>query len=287
MNLFQTVVMALLQGITELFPVSSLGHSVILPALLRWNYDPSAPAFVPFLTLLHLGTATALVILYRRDWARLAVGLAQASLRGKVENEDQRLALLIAIGTVPIAVAGVVAEQGIKSLFASPRPAAAFLILNGMILLGAELLRRRDERRSRLGTESRDLQEAHYRAPEQLSFRAVLAIGLFQTLALLPGISRSGSTMAGGLLAGLRHQEAARFAFLLATPAIGGAALLEVPQLFTSGTQLLLYAGGALLAGVSAYVSARFLIRYFRSGRLDPYGYYCLAAGAAALLLLR
>jgi undecaprenyl-diphosphatase len=191
--------------------------------------------------------------------------------------------MLLLVGTVPTGAVGVVLESALKKLFASPRAAAAFLVANGVMLLGGELLRRRSERAG----VSREEQEGDFKEAEQISFRAAAITGVAQALALLPGISRSGVTMTGGLLAGLRHQEAARFSFLLATPIIAAAGLLEVPQLFERPSPLGLYAAAAVLAGVAAFVSARFLIRYFRSGRLDPYGWYCAILGLAALVLLR
>ena len=287
MSFWQILFIGLLQGATELFPVSSLGHAVILPSLLHWSYRQSDPSFVPFLVLLHLGTAGALLILYRRDWVQIVTGFVRASLRGRLETEQERLAFLLVVGTIPTGALGAFAESYLKSLFAYPRIAAAFLVLNGFLLLGAELLRRRDERHARLEGRARPEQEAHYGEVPRLSFRAALLVGLCQALALFPGISRSGVTIAGGLLAGLRHQEAARFSFLLATPIIGAAGVLEVPSLFAPGIPLGQYLLGALLAGLAAYASARFLVRYFRSGRLDPYGIYCVALGAVALLLLR
>jgi undecaprenyl-diphosphatase len=275
--------MGLLQGATELFPVSSLGHAVILPALLHWSYRQSDPGFVPFLTLLHLGTAGALLILYWRDWVRIVSGFVRAALRGRIEAPEERLAMLLLVGTVPAGAVGLVLEVPLKHLFATPKAAAGFLVVNGLILLGGEVLRRRSERRGL----NREEQEEQFKEAEQISFRAAAVTGVAQSLALLPGISRSGVTMTGGLLAGLRHQEAARFSFLLATPIITGAGLLEVPQLFEHPAPIGLYAASAVVAGVAAYLSARFLIRYFRSGRLDPYGWYCAAAGILALVLLR
>jgi undecaprenyl-diphosphatase len=280
---WQALFMGLLQGATELFPVSSLGHAVILPALLHWSYRQSDPTFVPFLTLLHLGTAGALLILYREDWGRIVAGFVRAALRGRISGPEERLSMLLLVGTVPAGVAGLLLEAPLKKLFATPRAAAAFLVVNGLILLGGELLRRRSERSGL----SREEQEMQFKEAEQISFRAAAFTGLAQALALLPGISRSGVTMTGGLLAGLRHQEAARFSFLLATPIIAAAGILEVPQLFQHSAPLGLYAVSALLAGVAAYLSARFLLRYFRSGRMDPYGWYCAALGLAAFALLR
>jgi undecaprenyl-diphosphatase len=280
---WQALFMGLLQGATELFPVSSLGHAVILPALLHWSYRQSDPTFVPFLTLLHLGTAGALLILYRQDWVRIVTGFFRAAFRGRIEAPEERLSMLLMVGTVPAGVAGLLLEAALKRLFATPRAAAVFLVVNGLILLGGELLRRRSERSGL----SREDQEMQFKEAEQISFAAAAITGLAQALALLPGISRSGVTMTGGLLAGLRHQEAARFSFLLATPVIAAAGLLEVPQLFGGPAPLGLYAVAALVAGVAAYLSARFLLRYFRSGRLDPYGWYCVAAGLLAFALLR
>ncbi len=279
--------MGALQGASELFPVSSLGHAVLVPTLLGWSYRQSDPAFLPFLTLLHLGTATALLILYWRDWVNIVAGFARAAVRGRMESPEERLAMLLVVATIPAGIIGFVAEKPLRALFASPRDAALFLIANGLMLLGAEALRRRAERAAEHRARSRAEQEATFGDVRQISFRAALVVGTAQSLALLPGISRSGITMAGGLLAGLRHQEAARFSFLMATPIIAAAGLLEVPDLFTPGTPLGLYALAAALAGIAAYTSARFLLRWFREGRLDPYGWYCLALGLPALLLVR
>lgn len=273
--------MGLLQGASELFPVSSLGHAVIVPSLLRWSFKQSDPSFVPFLVLLHLGTATALLILYRVQWVAIIRGFFTAAIRGQIKTDSERLAMLLLVGTIPAAVLGVFLESRIKSFFASPYVAAGFLIVNGLLMLGFEILRRRAERGA-----TRAEQEAHFAQAERISFLAAAIVGACQALAFLPGISRSGVTIGGGLLAGLRHQEAARFSFLLATPVILGAGLIEVPELFHGNVPIVEYAIAAVLSGIAAYVSARFLLRYFRSGRLDPYGWYCIAAGAVSLALL-
>jgi len=273
--------MGLLQGASELFPVSSLGHAVLVPSLLRWSFKQSDPLFVPFLVLLHLGTATALLILYRDQWVAIVRGFFTAAFAGRIRNDNERLAMLLLAGTIPAAVLGVFLENRIKALFASPYEAAAFLIVNGVLMLGFELLRRRREKGA-----SREEQEAHFAHAERISFRAAAIVGACQALAFIPGISRSGITIGGGLVAGLRHEEAARFSFLLATPVILGAGVVEVPQLVSAGVPLGEYLAAAALSGVAAYASARFLLRYFRSGRLDPYGWYCVAAGLASLALL-
>ena len=273
--------MGLLQGASELFPVSSLGHAVLVPSLLHWRFKQSDPSFVPFLVLLHLGTATALLILYRAQWVEITRGFFTAAIRGQMRNDSERLAMLLLVGTLPAAALGVFLESRIKSLFASPYEAAGLLVLNGLLMLSFEVLRRRRER----GT-SREEQESHFASAERISFRAAAIVGACQALAFLPGISRSGITIGGGLVAGLRHEEAARFSFLLATPVILGAGVVEVPQLFSSGVPVGEYVAGAVLSGIAAYASARFLLRYFRSGRLDPYGWYCIAAGLSGLALL-
>jgi undecaprenyl-diphosphatase len=282
----QALFMGLLQGATELFPVSSLGHSVIIPSLLHWRFKQSDPTFVPFLVLLHLGTAGALLVLYRVEWIAIIRGFFTAAVRGRINTESERLAMLLLTGTIPAGILGVYFETRIKSLFASPYVAAGFLVVNGILLLGFELLRRRAERRAELHSKTRVEQEQSFAEAERISFRAAAIIGACQALAFLPGISRSGVTIGGGLLAGLRHQEAARFSFLLATPVILAAGLVEVPQLLASGVPIAEYLAAAMLSGLAAYASARFLLRYFRSGRLDPYGYYCLAAGLVSLALL-
>jgi undecaprenyl-diphosphatase len=273
--------MGLLQGATELFPISSLGHAVLVPSLLHWNFKQSDPSFLPFLVLLHLGTATALLILYRDQWVAIIRGFFTAAFAGRIRSDSERLAMLLLVGTIPAAVLGVFLESRIKTLFASPYVAAGFLIVNGILMLGFEMVRRRRER----GV-TREEQEAQFAQAERIGFVAAAIVGACQALAFFPGISRSGITIGGGLLAGLRHEEAARFSFLLATPVILGAGIVEVPQLFSAGVPLGEYLGAAVLSGVAAYASARFLLRYFRSGRLDPYGWYCIAAGLASLALL-
>jgi len=286
MSLAQALFMGLLQGATELFPVSSLGHAVLIPSLLHWSFKQSDPSFVPFLVLLHLGTAGALLFIYRSQWVDIIKSFFKAAMRGRIENPSERLAMLLLVGTIPAGILGVFLEHELKNLFATPKAAAIFLTVNGGLMLGAEMLRRRAERRAAIAAKSRVEQEERFAVAEQISFKAAALVGACQALALLPGISRSGVTIGGGLLAGLRHQEAARFSFLLATPIIFAAGVLEIPQLFSSPVPVAEYIAAAVLAGIAAYLSARFLLRYFRSGRLDPYGWYCAAAGIISLALL-
>src|SRR2546421_2874173 len=227
--------MGLLQGASELFPVSSLGHAVLVPSLLHWTFKQSDPSFLPFLVLLHLGTATALLVLYRDQWVAIIRGFATAGIRGQIKTDTERLAMLLLVGTIPAAVLGVFLESRIKSLFASPYVAAGFLVANGFLMLGFEVLRRRAERRAAPAAESRPEQEAHFGSAERIRVLAAAIVGACQAFAFLPGISRSGVTIGGGLLAGVRHEEAARVSFLLATPVILRAGLVEVARLFHGG----------------------------------------------------
>ncbi len=299
----------LLQGASELFPISSLGHAVVVPPLLHISVRESDKSFLPFLVLLHIGTATALIVIYWRQWARIIAGFVRSVVSGRVSGADERLAWLLIVGTIPAGLVGLIFQKPLQHLFADPRLAAALLIVNGGVLLAAEVLRRRDERRAGiaggvgLATEDgattgdamprpagilrRDpaLEARHFRTTEEMSFWSAALVGICQIFALFPGISRSGATMAGGLVAGLRHEEALRFSFLLATPIILAAGLLELPSLAgTPGLGAMLLGGVA--AGLVAYASARFLIRYFRFGRLDPYAYYCIALGIIGAILL-
>jgi undecaprenyl-diphosphatase len=281
--------LAALQGLTELFPVSSLGHAVVVPPLLGINFQETSPAFVPVLTLLHLGTAGALLVLYRRDWARIISGFFRAAINGRIDDQDQRMAIMLVVGTIPTGVIGFLLQNPLKSLFGDPRAASAFLIVNGGILFAAEMFRRRDERRREAASSAvmeHEVGDPQYARIEGLSLRTALFVGAFQAGALLPGISRSGITMAAGLVAGLRHEEAARFSFLLATPIILAAGLLEVPSLGTDAPTALVAVGAAVVSGVVAYASARFLLRYLRLGRLDPFAYYCAALGVAGLVFI-
>ncbi|HEX6842642.1 MAG TPA: undecaprenyl-diphosphate phosphatase [Stellaceae bacterium] len=279
MTALQALIIAILQGVTELFPVSSLGHAVILPKLAGWNIDQHAPTFLPFLVVLHLGTAAALLAYFWRDWLGLVAAFFGA---GPLEERRAkwRLLWLIVVATIPAVILGFAFEKFLKGLFGSAVVAAAFLIVNGVVLFAAERLRR----------------QGGERVLAQMSWQQALVIGLWQSAALIPGISRSGTTMVGGLLFGLHHREAAHFSFLIATPIIIGAAVLEVPHLFkpevAHAFTALVWMAGAV-AGVTAYLSTAFLMRYFRRHdfeALDPFAYYCWAAGAlslGALLLLR
>lgn len=278
MSIFQALVLALLQGITELFPVSSLGHTVILPSLLHWNIKQADPTFLAFVVLLHVGTAIALVIYFRRDWFAIVRDVLRSVIDGRMRGTpDEGLGWRLIAGTIPVGLVGALFQKQVQALFASPKAAAVFLIINGVIMFVGERLRRRavtfEEGRTQL---------------DRLSVRTSIGIGSAQILALLPGISRSGSSMVAGLSANLTHEAAARFAFLLATPVILGAGVLKIPDLFTPTAlpNLPVYLLGGVVAGVAAFLSVAYLMRYFRVGRLDPFAIYCAAFGILALVLL-
>jgi undecaprenyl-diphosphatase len=280
MTAVQAYLTAFLQGITELFPVSSLGHAVLLPKLAGWHIDQEAPSYLPFLVVLHLGTAAALLLYFWREWIDLLRAVLGRPTRRR-RAEELRLLALIIVATIPAVVIGFVFEKRLRLLFGAPVFAALFLILNGFVLFAGERLRRRTAaRRPAAGDDDSAIVGA-------LGWRGALLIGLWQCTAFLPGISRSGATMVGGLLAGLHHRAAARFSFLIATPIIAGAGVLEVPKLLHHGAH---FTGVALLSGIvagaTAYASIAFLMRYFGKHdveALDPFAWYCWAVGAAAL----
>lgn len=338
MNLAHVLLLALLQGVTELFPVSSLGHTVLIPGLLGWHETLSSKNFLPLVVALHIGTAAALLTFFWRDWVLLLRGGLRVTLAGRFTPDVDpdgygRQFALVVMGTIPAGLIGLMLQKPLESLFHQPLFAASFLIVNGIVLLTVERMTRR--RRvagggyARTGGISMGATAAHGGRPgtaldggahlshlsaggdlaldpaasgaavasasavpsgevgkslDQVTFLQAAVIGFAQAFALLPGISRSGATMVGGLAAGLSHEAAARFSFLLATPLIAAAGLLELPKLVAVGGNTLTYALlGGIVAGVAAYLSVRFLMRYFETNRLDPFAWYCMAAGALSL----
>ena len=276
MNQVQAVVIAVLQGTTELFPVSSLGHAVVLPALLHWNIDQHGAAFLPFLVLLHVGTAAALLLYFWRDWLALALGVLGLGDPARA-RDDRRLLFLIIVATIPAMAIGFVLEHALRGLFGTPIVAAAFLAVNGLLLLFGERLRAR---------------VAVPRPMSSMTALDALAVGLWQCAALIPGISRSGATIVGGLLRGIDHRGSAHFSFLIATPIILGATVIEAPKLLHDSMApgaLTQAAMAAAVAGVTALISTSILMRYFRSHddwALNPFAYYCIAAGVASVAAL-
>jgi undecaprenyl-diphosphatase len=286
-QLIQILFLALLQGVTELFPVSSLGHTVILPALFGWGKLVTADSFLPIVVTLHLGTAIALLTFFWRDWLRLISAFFKSIAQRDLNADPQsKTAWMVILGSIPVGMLGLFLQDPIQKIFFAaqwPYLPAAFLCLNGMILFIGERLRQRTEPAEL----DRRKQEATFLRIEDITYKQAILIGLAQAAALVPGISRSGITMVASLRAGLSYEAAARFTFLLATPVILAAGLLKTPELFKydRATQIDALVGG-VVAGVAAYLSTRFLVRYFEVGRLTPFAFYCLAAGFVSFCLL-
>ena len=280
MHLSQAVAIAAIQGATELFPVSSLGHAVILPRVFGWDIDQRGAGFLPFLVLLHVGTAVALFAFFAREWWLLARSVLGIGPTWQVA-EGRRVVKLLVIATVPAVIAGAALEHMLRAMFGTPTIAALFLVANGVLLIGCERLRLA---RAAAGSQ---------RAASTLGTADALVIGLWQCLALLPGISRSGVTIVGGLLRGIDHEGSAHFSFLIALPIILAATAIEVPKLLRAdvpqGTVTVALIA-AVVAGVVALASTAILMRWFRQNdrwSLTPFGLYCIAAGGAAFLYLR
>ena len=283
----EAVVIGALQGVTELFPISSLGHSILLPALIGGSWagdlDMSAPEspYLAFVVGLHVATALALLVFFRRDWVRIVGGLVSSVRHRRISTTYERLAWLIIVATIPVGVCGLLLEHLFRTTLGKPMPAAAFLIANGVVLYAGERMRRNSTENTSKATESDE-------RLSRLSLPEGALVGGAQVLALLPGISRSGATMVAGLVRGLSHEDAARFAFLLATPVILAAGVLKLPTL---AGPLGAGIGGQVLAGsvasfLCAYLSVRFLTKYFETRSMTPFAIYCVVAGAGSLTWL-
>ena len=284
---FQALIMGLLQGFTELFPISSLGHSVLVPWVLNWqgvlrSESSSESFFLPFLVALHVATATALFIFYRKIWWRIIKGFFSSVGERKINSPDARLAWLLLAATVPAGLTGITFEHSLRTQFAKPLSAIVFLFINGcLLLIGDRYLKKTSESRD-IG-----LQATTKNVSEKLTLPRAVIIGVAQIGALFAGISRSGITMIAGLYSGLNHEDAARFSFLLATPIIFGAGLLKLPDFFSNldagiRGQIIL---GSVAAGFAAYAAVRYLDKYFKDKTLRPFGLYCIGISVAMLAL--
>ncbi|MBO1418945.1 undecaprenyl-diphosphate phosphatase [Streptomyces sp. FH025] len=296
----EAIGVGLLQGVTELFPVSSLGHSILLPALLggkiQRDLDMTADgsSYLAALVALHLATALALVVFFWRDWVRVVSGLVSSIRHRRVQTRDEKLTWLLIISTIPVGVAGLALEKALRHALGKPVPAAVFLALNGLVLLGAERLKRGGTGRRRAGHAAPvdepglDPAIASDVRLTKLGYGQGAWIGAAQILALFPGISRSGVTMSAGILRGLHHEDAARFSFLLATPVILAASVLKVPELFKPENSSVLgpVAAGSVAAFVAGYISVRFLTKYFETRSLTPFAVYCFLAGVGSAVYL-
>ncbi len=323
----EAAVVGLVQGVSEMFPVSSLGHSVLIPAIIggSWGKDLNVATaespYLAFIVGLHVATAIALLVYFWRDWIRIIGGFFTSIRDRGVRTEDQKLAWMIILATIPVGVVGLLFEHAFRVIFGKPIIAGIFLAVNGLILLAGERYRSRAslaadaaiaaEREPGLVTAAREPElvgavrasrasPATLREQEQaemiqadrrlasMGYPQAVVVGSAQVLALLAGISRDGVTMVAGMARGLSREDAARFAFLLATPVILAAGALKIPDLLGPlghgiGGQILL---GSVASGVGAYLSVRFLLRYLRTRTLIPFGVYCLIAGLASVLYL-
>jgi undecaprenyl-diphosphatase len=292
LSYFQAIVIGLLQGVTELFPISSLGHSVLIPSWLGWDHIVNAQSanesfYLAFFVALHVATAIALLVYFRSDWNRIIRAFFRTLRTRRLETPDERLAWLLIIATIPAGLTGILLEHSLRTLFAKPEAAAIFLTLNGVILFAGERARRRAGVRKLVAEHpTTETEEEVGRRLDTLDFKEAGVIGVAQIGALFAGVSRSGITMVAGLLRGLDHEDAARFSFLLATPIILAAGIYKVPDLAghlgdgIRGQALV----GSIFAGLAAYVSVRFLMRFFRSQNLMPFAIYCLVFGIASMI---
>ena len=341
MSYLQAIVIALVQGVTELFPVSSLGHSVLVPAWIGGSWetlvtqssqaDSASSFYLAFIVALHCATAVALLWFFRADWVRVIAGFFRSLARSVreraflVTDADERLAWLIVFATIPVGITGLAFEHVFRTVFAKPLAASVMLFVNGLILLLGERFRRGAEERepavaastparaavsrggvalaerppaivadappppaARGGRSADDVRSAAAsdRRIARISYGDGVFVGSMQILALLAGISRSGVTMVGGLWRGLSHEDAARFAFLLATPVIFAAGVLKIPSLAGPAGDHIhgQVVVGALITGITAYLSVRFLVRWFETRTLTPFAVYCLVVGGASIL---
>jgi undecaprenyl-diphosphatase len=279
---FQAVILGLTQGVAEPFPISSLGHAVVLPRLAGWDIHQNDKFFLTFLVATHLATAIVLLFFFIKDWIRIVSGLWRSLKLREIrpDDVDARLGWLLVAGTIPVGIIGLLLESSLRKLFASAATAAVFLVVNGIALLVFERLRRRPPRPGDY------LGDADARIAK-LKWRQAIGVGTAQAAALVPGISRSGFAMGGGLLVGLSNEDAARYGFLLATPVIFAAAALKLPELLGSegngvrGPALV----GALCAAFTTFFAVKFLLKYFETNRLTPFGIYCIAAGTICTLI--
>ena len=288
----QAIVIGILQGITELFPISSLGHSVLVPELLGWHslvagQSAEESFYLAFLVGLHVATAIALLIFYRHDWVKVISGFFTSIRKRRIDTPPERMAWLLVLGTIPVGIVGLIFEHSLRTVFAKPTAAALFLTINGLILLAGERLRRTAETRKLVQEHAHHTDPGHDigRNVDTLELKEGVFIGSSQILALFAGISRSGVTIVAGLLRGLDHEDAARLSFMLATPIIFAAGLYKLPELVGHNAehirgQVLV---GSLAAGLSAYFSIRFLTKYFQTRTLIPFAIYSLVFGIAMI----
>ena len=285
----QAIVLGVLQGVTELFPISSLGHTVIFPNLFGWHnivawQSQAESPWLAFVVMLHVGSAIGLLIYFWRTWVEVVVAFFGTVRKRRIETSTERLAWLIIVATIPVGILGVLLEHTVRVALAKPLAASCFLVVNGVILIGAERVRRRAEVRAL--AEREGMTREGGRRLDTLEYREAAVVGVAQSTALIAGISRDGMAMATGLVRGLDNEDAARFAFLLATPPILLAGLYKFGDL--TGPLGAGIRGQAVVAAIAAAITAvitvHFLLRYFKNNNLTPFGLYCIVFGAAMII---
>ncbi len=289
LSYFQAIVLGLLQGVSELFPISSLGHTVLFPTLFGWNelvkaQSQSESFWLAFVVMLHVGSALGLLAYYWRDWVEIVSAFFHTLRVRRIETPTERLAWLLIVASIPAGIIGLALEHQLRTLTAKPEVAAVFLMVNGLVLFAAERFRRRAEVRELAVREGAKPDGARELAT--LEYREALVVGVAQSTALVAGISRGGVTMGAGLARGLDHSDAARFAFLLATPIILAAGLVKLPDLFGhlgDGIRGQAFVACAV-AAVTAVFTVRFLVNYFKTRTLTPFAIYCLLFGLAMVI---
>ena len=283
---FQAIVLGALQGVTELFPISSLGHTVIFPNLFGWDnivawQSQAESPWLAFVVMLHVGSAIGLLIYFWRDWLAIIAAFFRTLRYRSIKTPTERLAWLIIVASIPTGLLGLTFEHAARVALAKPASGAIFLMINGLILIGAERFRRRADVRAL--AVANDPKADGGRRLDTLQYREAVAVGLAQSSALIPGISRDGVCMTTGLARGLDNADAARYAFLLATPIILAAGVFKIGDLFgplgdgVRGQAVI----AAVCAAAASVAATAFLVRYFRNRNLVPFGIYCLVFGAA------
>ena len=283
MNILNDVIISVSQGISELFPISSLGHIVIIQSLLNIHVTKSSSFFLPFIVSLHVGTAIALIVFFFKEWKAIVIALFSTAIKGKLSNDKtENFAWKLVIATIPVGIIGLLFSSFVKKIFGDPLIAAIFLIVNGFILYVGEMLIKKKKLKGLASKGSGSRKKL-----EDLSFLDTIIIGISQIFALIPGISRSGASMVAGLLYNLDHEDAAYFSFMLATPVILAAGLLEVPSLFSTHSLTPFWYAllGGVISGITAYFAVKFLMKYFEKGTLKPYAYYSVIIGILSVFI--
>ena len=279
---FQAVIIGFIQGITELFPISSLGHAILIPAWLGGTFkdfiSEENQTYLLISIAMHLASSVALFLVFRKRWSNLILGSIRALKVRNFQNTQFKVLSYIVLATIPVGVLGLAFDDYFQNIFGKPEFSAVFLTINGLILIGAERLSRRDV--------AHELPDSDAEIDHRVNVKRSVVIGFGQSLALFAGISRFGVTMSAGLLSKLNHSVASDFAFLLSLPVILGASIVKLPQLFTTEANQLIgqIAVGSIVSFICTYISVTFLVRWFKTRTLYPFAIYCLIFGILSLL---